>query len=69
MNTQNVNIKKIEQEKIRQQIATLVDQYAALEFSSNSFVPEQTVIPPSGKLIGAEELKNMIRLVNYLMMY
>ncbi len=60
MNTQNVNIKKIEQAKIRQQIATLVDQYAALEFSSNSFVPEQTVIPPSGKLIGAEELKNMV---------
>ena len=60
MNTQTVELKRIEQEKIRQQIASLVDQYAALEFAPKSFVPEQTVIPPSGKLIGAEELKNMV---------
>lgn len=60
MNTQAIDIKKIEQEKIRKQIAALVDQYAAIEFSPKVFSPEQTIIPPSGKVIGAEELKNMV---------
>ena len=60
MNTQTGDTKKIQQEKIRQQISLLVDQYSALEFSPKTFVPEQTIIPPSGKLIGAEELKNMV---------
>jgi CDP-6-deoxy-D-xylo-4-hexulose-3-dehydrase len=60
MNTQIPNPKKTEQEKLRQQIADLVDQYAAIEFSSKAFEPGRTIIPPSGKLIGAEELKNMV---------
>lgn len=60
MNTQAIDIKKIEQEKIRKQIADLVDQYAAIEFAPKAFSPEQTVIPPSGKVIGAQELKNMV---------
>lgn len=60
MNTQIIDIKKLEQEKIRQQIAKLVDQYAELEFEPKAFVPGQTVVPPSGKVIGAEELKNMV---------
>jgi CDP-6-deoxy-D-xylo-4-hexulose-3-dehydrase len=60
MNTQAIDVKKLEQEKIRKQIAGLVDRYAEIEFSSKAFVPEQTLIPPSGKLIGAEELKNMV---------
>ena len=60
MNTQTIDLKKLEQEKIRKQIADLVDQYAAIEFTPKVFAPEQTLIPPSGKLIGAEELKNMV---------
>jgi CDP-6-deoxy-D-xylo-4-hexulose-3-dehydrase len=60
MNTQTIDTKKLEQEKLRKQIATLVDQYAAIEFSPKVFEPGQTVVPPSGKLIGAEELKNMV---------
>jgi len=60
MNTQAIDIKKLEQEKLRKQIAVLVDQYAAIEFSPKVFEPGQTVVPPSGKLIGAEELKNMV---------
>ena len=60
MYTQNLDVKKLEQEKIRKQIADLVDQYAAIEFAPKDFVPEQTVIPPSGKVIGAQELKNMV---------
>ena len=60
MNTQAIDIKKLEQEKLRKQIAALVDQYAAIEFSPKAFEPGQTLIPPSGKLIGSEELKNMV---------
>jgi CDP-4-dehydro-6-deoxyglucose reductase, E1 len=60
MTTQTINIKKLEQEKLRKQIAVLVDQYAAIEFSPKTFEPGQTVIPPSGKLIGSEELRNMV---------
>jgi CDP-6-deoxy-D-xylo-4-hexulose-3-dehydrase len=60
MNTQTIDVKKIEQDKLRKQIADLVDQYAAIEFSPKSFEPGKTVVPPSGKLIGAEELKNMV---------
>lgn len=60
MNTQTIDTRKLEQEKLRKQIATLVDQYAAIEFSPKAFEPGQTVVPPSGKLIGSEELKNMV---------
>jgi CDP-6-deoxy-D-xylo-4-hexulose-3-dehydrase len=60
MNTQTIEIKKLEQDKIRQKIASLVDDYAELEFAPKTFLPGQTVVPPSGKLIGAQELKNMV---------
>lgn len=60
MNTHAFDIKKLEQEKLRKQIADLVDQYAAIEYSPAVFEPGKTLIPPSGKLIGSEELKNMV---------
>jgi CDP-6-deoxy-D-xylo-4-hexulose-3-dehydrase len=60
MNTQTIDTRKLEQEKLRKQIAALVDQYAAIEFSPKAFEPGQTIVPPSGKLIGAEEIKNMV---------
>ena len=60
MNIQTIDTRKLEQEKIRKQIAMLVDQYAAIEFSPKAFERGQTVVPPSGKLIGSEELKNMV---------
>lgn len=60
MNEQEINIKRIEQDKIRKQIDNLVDQYAAIEFAPKKFSPEKTAIPPSGKMIGPEELKNMV---------
>jgi CDP-6-deoxy-D-xylo-4-hexulose-3-dehydrase len=47
-------------DKIRKQILELVQKYADLEFAPKSFVPGQTVVPPSGKLIGAAELQNMV---------
>jgi CDP-6-deoxy-D-xylo-4-hexulose-3-dehydrase len=60
MNKQTIDIKKLEQEKIRKQISDLVDQYASIEFSPKVFEPGNTMVPPSGKVIGAEELKNMV---------
>lgn len=60
MNTQTVDIKKLEQEKIRQQIAELVGKYAAIEFAPKVFYPGETIVPPSGKVIGVEELQNMV---------
>lgn len=60
MTTKIIDTKKIEQDKLRKQIGVLVDQYAAIEFAVRGFEPGQTIVPPSGKLIGAQELKNMV---------
>ena len=46
--------------QLRTQIAELVEKYAALSMQPNPFVPGQTPVPPSGKLINAEELKLMV---------
>jgi CDP-6-deoxy-D-xylo-4-hexulose-3-dehydrase len=45
---------------IRKEIAALVQQYADTVYAPQPFLPGQTVVPPSGKVIGAQELKNMI---------
>ena len=47
-------------DEIREQIRTLVEQYAAQAYADRPFSPGDTVVPPSGKLIGAAELKNMV---------
>lgn len=60
MKTQIIDIKKLEQDKLRKQISELVDQYAAIEFAPKAFEAGETVIPPSGKVIGSQELKNMV---------
>ena len=45
---------------IKTQILDLVDKYAKEKYTSQDFLPGKTVIPPSGKVIGAEEIKNMV---------
>lgn len=45
---------------LRQQIAALVDQYAAVALRPKPFLPGETPVPPAGKVIGAEELKSMV---------
>ena len=45
---------------LRQQIAALVDQYAAVALASQPFLPGATLVPPSGKLLDAAELKSMV---------
>lgn len=45
---------------IKAQILDLVNQYAEASFHPKKFLPGISVIPPSGKLIGSEELQNMV---------
>jgi CDP-6-deoxy-D-xylo-4-hexulose-3-dehydrase len=47
-------------ETLRAEIATLVSAYAKEQYKEKAFVPGETVIPPSGKLLGVEELQNMV---------
>src|SRR5689334_12041896 len=50
----------IKAEQIRAHIAELVEQYAAIALAPRPFQPGATPIPPSGRLIGAKELRNMV---------
>jgi len=47
-------------EQIRTQIVGLVKQYADLAYVPVSFEGGKDVVPPSGKVIGATELQNMV---------
>lgn len=46
--------------QLRADISRLVEQYAKEALAPTAFVPGTTVVPPSGKLIGAEELQMMV---------
>lgn len=60
MKSTNVQICERTPETIRIEIAELVQQYADIVYSSKAFQPGETIIPPSGKVIGSQELKNMV---------
>jgi CDP-6-deoxy-D-xylo-4-hexulose-3-dehydrase len=45
---------------IRKEIAALVEQYSEVVHAPQVFLPGQTAVPPSGKVIGSQELKNMV---------
>jgi CDP-6-deoxy-D-xylo-4-hexulose-3-dehydrase len=47
-------------ETLRTEIAALVEQYAKLQYQEKLFVAGETVIPASGKVIGATELQYMV---------
>lgn len=47
-------------ESIREEIASLVTEYAALQYAEKPFEAGKSVVPPSGKVIGEEELQNMV---------
>ncbi|MGM9481897.1 lipopolysaccharide biosynthesis protein RfbH [Roseateles sp. NT4] len=49
-----------DQIKLRQQILQLVEQYAAAAPAPGGFKPGETVVPPSGKVVGAPEMKLMV---------
>lgn len=45
---------------IRSQIVELVERFAEEKYASKPFVPGESVIAPSGKVLGKEELVNMV---------
>lgn len=45
---------------LRSQIGDLVQQYADIAYAPKPFLPGQTAVPVSGKVIGAQELKLMV---------
>ena len=45
---------------LRAQISKLVEEYAEISLAPTPFLPGATMVPPSGKLIDAAELKNMV---------
>jgi CDP-6-deoxy-D-xylo-4-hexulose-3-dehydrase len=47
-------------DKLRSQISELVQQYADIAYAPKPFVPGQSPVPVSGKVIGAKELQNMV---------
>lgn len=46
--------------ELRLEIANLVQEFADLKYKKEAFKPGSTNVPPSGKVIGATELKNMV---------
>lgn len=50
----------MKEETLRLEIASLVKKFAKVKFEKSKFIPGETVIPPSGKLLGEEELQNMV---------
>lgn len=46
-------------EQLRQQIINLVKQYGELDSTPGEFVPGKSVVPPSGKVVGAPEMALM----------
>ena len=59
MNTTPVNFQP-QLNKLRDQISNLVQQFADIAYAPKPFVPGQTAVPVSGKVIGASELKMMV---------
>lgn len=45
---------------LREQIAQLVEEYAAIQYEPKLFEPGKSVIPPSGKVLDSTELKLMV---------
>jgi CDP-4-dehydro-6-deoxyglucose reductase, E1 len=47
-------------EELRLEIAGLVQEFADLKYTEKTFKPGRSVVPPSGKVMGATELKYMV---------
>ena len=47
-------------DQLRSQISALVQQYADIAYAPKIFIPGETAVPVSGKVIGANELKMMV---------
>ena len=60
MTLPNMPLKPQSAESLRRQIADLVQQYADIAYAPTVFLPGASAVPPSGKLMGAQELKYMV---------
>lgn len=60
MTTSNIQFMPKSPNAIRKEIADLVQQYADIVYAPQPFVPGQTPVPVSGKVIGAAELQHMV---------
>lgn len=60
MTTSTIQFSAKSPDALRREIAALVDQYAAIALAPRPFVPGESPVPVSGKVIGAQELKNMV---------
>lgn len=60
MTTSPIHFTAKNPEAIRIEIAELVQQYSDIVHAPRAFVPGQSSVPVSGKVIGAQELKNMV---------
>jgi CDP-6-deoxy-D-xylo-4-hexulose-3-dehydrase len=49
-----------ENEYLRNDISELVDKYAKIKYQKQKFIKGETIIPVSGKVIGSNELINMV---------
>ncbi len=47
-------------QKLREQIAALVEEYAAIALKAEDFKPGHSKVPPSGKVLDKNELKLMV---------
>lgn len=45
---------------LRKEIAGLVNKYAELEYAPKEFVAGESIVPPSGKVLGSKELSYMV---------
>ena len=59
MNSTTINFQP-QLDKLRSQISELVQEYADIAYAPNPFVPGQSAVPVSGKVIGAKELQLMV---------
>lgn len=48
------------QDEIRSQIASLVNEYAEIEYQKRDFIPGESVVPVSGKVLDVNELNSMV---------
>ena len=45
---------------LRQEILSLVEAYTDISLAPQPFIAGKTAVPPSGKLLGSKEIKNMV---------
>ena len=60
MTASNMSLQAKSADSIRRESADLVQQYAEIAYAPSVFLPGASAVPPSGKLMGAQELKYMV---------